>query len=316
MRLTVLQHDGEPHPVVVVGDEAVVVRSLATPEARDPLALLAALADAGGRERLTAAARDATERLALADDAPVGRPLFWEAAAGSTTVLGIGLNYRDHAGDLAAPTPEEPTFFLKDPRTVVSSGAPILLPPESDRVTAEGELAFVIGRECWRVGVADALSHVAAACTVLDQTAEDVLQRNTRFISRAKNWPTFLVVGSDFVTLDELAGGAPATEGGAALADVHVATVHNGRVHRAAPVADMLFDPAFVVSFLSTVMPLRPGDLITTGTPGAAVLADGDTVEARVSGVGALRARVRRPPAQDYRDEALAVLARERGGTS
>jgi 2-keto-4-pentenoate hydratase/2-oxohepta-3-ene-1,7-dioic acid hydratase in catechol pathway len=216
-----------------------------------------------------------TARLA----APFRRPrMLW----------GIGLNYLDHARDLDAPHPTEPASFIKGDHTIIGPGDEILLPPQSLRVTAEAELALVIGRTAWQVDVADALDHVAAVLCVLDQTAEDILQRNPRFLTRSKNFPTFLSLGGELVTLDEVR--SPTT----GLGHLRVGTWHNGALHREAAVDGMAFDPATLVAFHSRVFPLQPGDVILTGTPGAVVIEDGDVVECRIEGVGAVRNPVRR----------------------
>ena len=174
--------------------------------------------------------------------------------------------------------PDEPASFLKGDHTIIGAGDPIPLPPQSARVTAEAELGLVIGRECRWVSEAEALDHVAGVCVVLDQTAEDIFQRNLRFMTRAKNFPGFLSLGSELLTLDELGP----------LPDVRVTTVRNGEVVRSGTVADMIFSPAHLVSFHSAVMPLYPGDVISSGTPGAAVLHEGDVVEARIDGLSTL----------------------------
>lgn len=202
-------------------------------------------------------------------------------------LLGIGLNYRAHADDLGAPYPDAPVFFTKGEHTIAPSNASIELPPDSDRVTTEAELGLVVGRECHEVGQSDALDYVAGIVAVLDQTAEDILQRNPRFLVWSKNYPTFLVVEPALVPLER------AREvGGADLGKLVVSTVHNGAVHRQSPVSDMVFSPAEIVSRLSHTMPLRPGDLICTGTPGAVPLADGDAVACRIEGLAAAHAAV------------------------
>lgn len=192
------------------------------------------------------------------------------------------LNYVDHAADLSEQVPDEPASFIKADHTVIGPGEPIPVPRQSSRTTAEAELGLVIGRECRDVDEADALDHVLGVCAVLDQTAEDILERNPRFLTRSKNFPGFFSFGPEIVPLDEVVGR------GGDLSDVEVATVSGGRVHRANSVARMRYSPAFLVSFHSAVMPLRPGDIISTGTPGAVHIRPGDTVECRIPGVGVL----------------------------
>jgi 2-keto-4-pentenoate hydratase/2-oxohepta-3-ene-1,7-dioic acid hydratase in catechol pathway len=197
-------------------------------------------------------------------------------------IWGIGLNYVEHANDLAETVPDEPASFIKGDHTIIGPGDPIPLPSQSRRTTAEAELGLVIGRHCYDVDEDTALDYVAGVCPVLDQTAEDILERNPRFLTRSKNFPGFFSFGPRIVPLDEVVAHW------GSLADVEVSTVINGVVHKSNVVANMRFDPAFLVSFHSKVMPLFPGDVISTGTPGAVHLSPGDVVECRIPGVGVL----------------------------
>lgn len=112
-------------------------------------------------------------------------------------VLGIGLNYVDHADDLDADSPDAPASFFKPASATIGPGGPIRLPPTemSDQVTAEAELAVVIGRTCSDVDPANVDDVVAGLLPVIDVTAEDILERNPRYLTRAKSFDTFLVVG-------------------------------------------------------------------------------------------------------------------------
>ena len=285
MRLANLRIDGTEHPAVLDPSRGwVPLAALAGAGPTDIPALIATGLGADVRERLLGAALAAPDAVVVASDgavlaAPFRRPrMLW----------GIGLNYREHARDLGAPHPTEPASFIKGDHTIIGPGEEILLPPESARVTAEAELGIVIGRTAWQVDVAEALDHVAAVVCILDQTAEDILQRNPRFLTRAKNFPTFLALGGELVTLDEVRD----PEHG--LDHLKVATWRNGALHRENVVADMTFDPAALVAFHSHVFPLQPGDVISTGTPGAVVIEDGDTAECRIDGVGTLVNPVRR----------------------
>jgi 2-keto-4-pentenoate hydratase/2-oxohepta-3-ene-1,7-dioic acid hydratase in catechol pathway len=187
-------------------------------------------------------------------------------------ILGIGLNYGEHAGDLGERAPRtSPASFLKGDHTIVGPGQPIVVPPGIGKVTAEAELGLVIGRTCYQVGVDEALSYVAGVVPVLDQTAEAVLLENPRYLTRVKNYPTFFAFGPDLITLDEVLAHGP-------LEDLRVATVHNGAVQRKDTVSGMIFSPAELLSFHSQVMPFYPGDILSTGTPGAVAIEPGDVV--------------------------------------
>jgi 2-keto-4-pentenoate hydratase/2-oxohepta-3-ene-1,7-dioic acid hydratase in catechol pathway len=285
MRLANLVIDGTEHPAVL--DPArgwVPLAGLTVEGPKDIPGLIATGLGADVRERLLAAAASAPDASVIAAEsarftAPFRHPrMLW----------GIGLNYLEHAKDLGAPHPTEPASFVKGDHTIIGPGDEILLPPDSERVTAEAELGIIIGRTAWQVDEADALDHIAAVICILDQTAEDILQRNPRFLTRSKNYPTFLSLGAEVVTTDEVRDPVHG------LNHLRVGTWHNGSLHRDNVVDDMAFDPAALVAFHSRVFPLQPGDVISTGTPGAVVVEDGDVAECRIDGVGTLVNPVRR----------------------
>jgi 2-keto-4-pentenoate hydratase/2-oxohepta-3-ene-1,7-dioic acid hydratase in catechol pathway len=199
-------------------------------------------------------------------------------------ILGIGLNYRDHAADLNAPYPTEPASFMKCDNTIIGPGEIIELPPQSERVTAEAEIGVIIGRQCRRIGEADAPDYIAGYCLIIDMTAEDILQKNPRFLTRSKNFDTFFSFGPELITPDEVPD----------LLAVKVGTWKNDTLHRENVVGNMAFPPHYLVSFHSHVATLYPGDIISTGTPGAVVIEDGDVAQCRIDGLGRLDNPVRR----------------------
>jgi 2-keto-4-pentenoate hydratase/2-oxohepta-3-ene-1,7-dioic acid hydratase in catechol pathway len=190
-------------------------------------------------------------------------------------ILGIGLNYHEHAVDLGAEQPSEPATFMKPRTTIIGPRNAIVLPPQSKRVTAEAELGIVIGKRCKHVGEIDADSVIFGYYPALDMTAEDILQRNPRFLTRAKSFDTFLSFGPVILTADEISGD---------LSESTITTVLNGKSIRSNRISNMRFSPHQLVSFLSDAMTLEPGDLILTGTPGAVAIKDGDVVECRIDG--------------------------------
>ena len=190
-------------------------------------------------------------------------------------IWGIGLNYAEHAGDLDEASPaEEPASFMRPDTTIIGPGDEIRLPEQSERVTAEAELALVIGREAKDVSVEEAPQVIAGFTTVLDMTAEDILRRNPRYLTRAKSFDTFFSFGPHLVTPDEVGE----------VADLEVATVLNGEERRRNVVSNMTFSPYELVAFHSRVMTLLPGDIISTGTPGAVQVQAGDVAECRIAG--------------------------------
>ncbi len=284
MRIANLLVHGIEKPAVL--DPArgwVPLAALATDLPKDVAGLIATGLGPEVREPLLAAAGGAPDASVVAPADAVFRAPFRHPRM----LWGIGLNYLDHANDLGAPHPTEPASFIKGDHTIIGPGEEILLPPDSKRVTAEAELGVIIGRTAWEVDEADALDHVAAVVCILDQTAEDILERNPRFLTRSKNYRTFLSLGAEVVTIDELRS----SEG---LNHLCVETWRNGALHRKNTVSNMAFDPAALVAFHSRVFPLQPGDVISTGTPGAVVVEDGDVVECRIEGVGTLVNAVRR----------------------
>jgi 2-keto-4-pentenoate hydratase/2-oxohepta-3-ene-1,7-dioic acid hydratase in catechol pathway len=189
-------------------------------------------------------------------------------------IWGIGLNYAEHAGDLDERAPAgEPASFMRPDTTIIGPGDTIRLPEGVGRVTAEAELAVVIGREAKDVPEDEAPSVVAGFTTVLDMTAEDILRKNPRYLTRAKSFDTFFSFGPELLTPDEVDD----------VGALEVSTILNGEVHRTNTVSNMMFSPWSLVSFHSRVMRLLPGDVISTGTPGAVVIREGDVAECRVS---------------------------------
>jgi 2-keto-4-pentenoate hydratase/2-oxohepta-3-ene-1,7-dioic acid hydratase in catechol pathway len=190
-------------------------------------------------------------------------------------IWGIGLNYAEHAEDLDAVSPsDEPASFMRPDTTIIGPGEEILLPEQSARVTAEAELAVIVGHEVRDVSEEEAPSVVAGFTTVLDMTAEDILRRNPRYLTRAKSFDTFFSFGPHLVTPEEVGK----------VGELEVSTVLNGEVRRKNTVSNMIFSPWSLVSFHSKVMTLLPGDVICTGTPGAVVIQEGDVAECRVTG--------------------------------
>jgi 2-keto-4-pentenoate hydratase/2-oxohepta-3-ene-1,7-dioic acid hydratase in catechol pathway len=194
-------------------------------------------------------------------------------------IWGIGLNYREHAADLSEKTPEVmPGSFMKPDTAIIGYRDYIEIPVQSEKTTAEAELGIIIGEKCKNVERNEWLSVVAGFTTIVDMTAEDILRKNTRYLTVSKSFDTFFSFGPMLVTPDEIED----------VTRLKVSTVINGKVYKSNSVANMAFPPDFLVLFHSRVMTLLPGDIISTGTPGAVHLHDGDTVECRIDGFEAL----------------------------
>jgi len=196
----------------------------------------------------------------------------------------IGLNYKSHAEDINAVQPEEPGSFMKPASCMFEPGGTITLPPErlTNDVDAEGELGVVIGRTSRFLKTEDVAEAIYGYTTTLDLTALDVLKKNPRYLTRAKSFDTFFSFGPVIVTADEV----PDVDA------LEVITEHNGQVFSRDFVRNMRHRPFELVRFHSDYMTLYPGDLISTGCPKGARIKHGDTVGARIEGVGTLGASV------------------------
>jgi 2-keto-4-pentenoate hydratase/2-oxohepta-3-ene-1,7-dioic acid hydratase in catechol pathway len=192
-------------------------------------------------------------------------------------IVCIGLNYHAHvaASQSADNAPEYPLIFLKPPSSIIGPGDRIVHPAASQRVDYEAELGVVIGRKAKDVAAEDAENYIFGFTCVNDVTARDLQKKDGQW-SRAKGFDTFCPVGPWIV--DELN-----------YRDVLVEGVHNGEIRQSGRTSLMIFDIPFLISYISAVMTLYPGDLISTGTPaGIAPMVPGDTIEVRVEGIGTL----------------------------
>ncbi len=193
-------------------------------------------------------------------------------------IVGIGLNYRAHAGDLDEKVPEEPATFLKPASSVIGSGEAIVIPRVSRRTTAEAEVALVFGRTGRDISRQDWRDVIFGVVPVLDMTTEDILRRNPRFLTRSKGYDSFFSFGPWIATLDEFPE----------LDSLWVRTVINGSVHAQNQVSGMTYGVPELVEFITTGSTIGATAILTTGTPGAVVIGEGDTVEARIDGLGTL----------------------------
>lgn len=198
-------------------------------------------------------------------------------------IICIGRNYREHAKELGNDVPVEPLFFLKPPSSVISEGDPIFLPPQSERVEFEGEIGVVIGATLTRATEADAARAIRGIVAVNDVTARDLQKRDSQW-TRAKGFDTFCPIGPMATKYRD-------------LESLTVVTRVNGAERQRASAGEMVFSIPMVLSYVSHVMTLEPGDVVATGTPaGVGPLNDGDVVEIEVVGLSKISNPVRIAP--------------------
>jgi len=191
-------------------------------------------------------------------------------------VIGLGLNYRSHAEETKLPIPSIPLIFLKPSTAVVGSGDEIILPRFSRRVDYEGELGVVIGKEAKDVPEDKAKDYILGY-TCVNDVSERYAQKEDGQWTRAKGFDTFAPIG-------------PWIETDVAPDDLKLATYLNGELRQSASTSDLIFGVDDLLSFISRIMTLLPGDIIATGTPsGIGPIRPGDVVEVKIDKIGALR---------------------------
>lgn len=187
----------------------------------------------------------------------------------------VGLNYRDHAEEMGYALPEEPVLFIKPATTVVGPGGHIEYPEMSRRVDYEAELAVVIGARCKNAAAGEASRYILGYTCANDVTARDLQARDGQW-TRAKSFDTFLPLGPYIIT-------------GIDPGRLDITLYLNGEMKQKSNTDNLIFSPEYLVSFISRVMTLEPGDVILTGTPsGVGPMQRGDRVEVVVEAVGNL----------------------------
>jgi 2-keto-4-pentenoate hydratase/2-oxohepta-3-ene-1,7-dioic acid hydratase in catechol pathway len=250
-----------------------------------PLTLQACLAEAGGIERVRAylqmvARRPDVTALAIPEDkVRIARPFL------PGNVICVGLNYREHVREGGAEVPQRPLLFAKLTTAMIGPGDPIIIPPDTNEVDYEAELAVVIGRRCRGASVDEALDYVAGYTCMNDVSARDFARADGQLV-RAKSQDTFGPFGPYLVTRDE-------------IPDPQALTIRcsvNGQVLQDSSTGDMIFPVRELIAFISRGITLVPGDVISTGTPPGCgfgrkppvFLKPGDEVVVDIDGIGRL----------------------------
>jgi 2-keto-4-pentenoate hydratase/2-oxohepta-3-ene-1,7-dioic acid hydratase in catechol pathway len=198
------------------------------------------------------------------------------APCAPSKIVAVGKNYQAHAAEMGSSVPEEPLLFLKPPTTVTADAQPIYYPQQSQRVDYEGELALIIGERTKNCSLAQARTKIWGYTIANDVTARDLQRRDNQW-TRAKGFDSFCPLGPWIVR--ELS------------TDAKLQTFLNdaAQPQQSASISEMVFSPEFLVSYISQIMTLLPGDVILTGTPeGIGPMQVGDLVRVEIEGIGSL----------------------------
>jgi 2-keto-4-pentenoate hydratase/2-oxohepta-3-ene-1,7-dioic acid hydratase in catechol pathway len=190
-------------------------------------------------------------------------------------IVAIGINYSSHASEFKHDLPDSPLMFLKPATAVIGPGDHIIYPSLSNQVDFEGELGIVIGKKAHRIAPRDAIRYVLGYTCFNDVTARDLQKKDGQW-TRAKGFDTFAAIG-------------PWIETDIEPSNLKIEARLNGETKQSATTADLIFPVAQLVSSVSRVMTLLPGDVIASGTPGGVgPMQPGDTVEIQIAGIGIL----------------------------
>jgi 2-keto-4-pentenoate hydratase/2-oxohepta-3-ene-1,7-dioic acid hydratase in catechol pathway len=231
-------------------------------------------------------ADECRERKALV---PLDRVKLGSPVAAPSKILAVGLNYREHAAETGAQLPDSPLIFSKCTTALIATGDPIRLPRISEKIDYEAELAVVIGLEARSVKAANAFDYVAGYTIMNDVTARDIQRRERQWV-RAKGLDTFAPCGPWLVTPEE-------------VGDPHLLNIElrlNGEVRQTSNTSNLIFKIPELIEFASQDLTLRPGDIISTGTPPGvgfareppSFLKSGDKIEITIEKIGTLSNQV------------------------
>jgi acylpyruvate hydrolase len=265
MRFASCRHRGTTFAAAVIEEDAVPLRGIDELGPHTPSALLA------------------DPPLARARRVPLAEVELRSAIPRPAKVVCVGLNYLDHVDETGRDIPQYPVLFTKWAQSLLGPYDDILLPPESTQVDYEGELAVVIGTEGRRIAPERALGHVAGFCVANDVTMRDFQYKTHQWL-QGKAWEASTPLGPYLVTPDEVGE----------VAELHIELTLNGQTMQSASLAQLMFDVPTLISRVSEIATLLPGDVILTGTPGGVgfrrdpqvFLTPGDRVAVEVSRVG------------------------------
>lgn len=264
------RHDGEEHVGIVDGERFVPLQGIRRIDART------------GLDALAAAAPDPSQAVAAADAELL--PASWAPQK----VFCVGLNYNDHILETGRDLPTYPVLFPKYASSLIAADRPIPVPPESEQVDYEGELAVVIGRSGRRIAPEHAMDHVLGYTVADDVTMRDYQYKTHQWL-QGKAWDAATPIGPAIVPVSDVD-----------LRSCGIRTVLNGETVQSSDLSHLIFDIPALVSTISEFTVLSPGDLILTGTPGGVgyrrdpqvFLRPGDTVSVQIDGIGRIDSTV------------------------
>ncbi|MCU0666561.1 MAG: fumarylacetoacetate hydrolase family protein [Candidatus Omnitrophica bacterium] len=196
-------------------------------------------------------------------------------------IILVGLNYKDHAKELNMPVPKEPVIFIKPVTSLIAHQEEIIYPAQVKRLDYEAELALVIKKKAKNISPQKAVSYILGFTCLNDVTARDI-QKKDRQWTRAKSFDTFCPVG-------------PYLETDINPKNLFVKSYLNGKIKQDSNTSNFIFPVNYLVSFISSIMTLYPGDIISTGTPfGVGSMRPGDLIEIEIQGIGRLVNRVKK----------------------
>ncbi|MFA6216846.1 MAG: fumarylacetoacetate hydrolase family protein [Candidatus Omnitrophota bacterium] len=202
------------------------------------------------------------------------------APACPSKIILVGLNYRDHARELGMAVPKDPVIFLKPPSSLIAHQKNIVYPRNVKRLDYEAELALVIKKEGRFIKEKNASEHILGYSCLNDVTARDVQKKDGQW-TRAKSFDTFCPFG-------------PWLETELETDDLAIASYLNGKLMQSSTTANVIFSVPFLLSYISRIMTLLPGDIISTGTPpGVGKMKNRDIIEVEIEGIGKLKNQVR-----------------------
>ncbi len=284
MRLVTLKLDGAEAAGVKARKGVVLVKTVNAAKGTSYKTDMLSMIQAGDIPAMTAWYNaDGKAELETMEAVPYDQCVYGPLYRNPKRIFGIGLNYVDHAGDIGSAAPQGfPGSFFKMADTLIGPGDEIHLPmlKEAQKTTAEAELGVIMGKDCRDVSEENWQEAVVGYTTILDMTAESILKGNDyvkgnpRYLCIVKNFPTFFSFGPELVTPDEVPD----------VLKLEVQSVHNGEVYAKNVVANMTHRPARLVSLHSSIQGWYAGDILSTGTPRAFHIQDGDVAECRIYG--------------------------------